>query len=127
MNRLDKSGYTMAETLVGFTLLAILMVSFVGIIRFASNMQMEADDRIRAKEYFEQEYYKTDAIKRALEGTSTELKADITGEAVFEEIDASGETVGNEIRLDADVISITDKSGEYGYRFYRIWHTRAGS
>lgn len=56
--KMNNSGSTMVEVLIGFVLLMILMASIVGIINLSSDLQMEAKDILDVQEQFQKEIYK---------------------------------------------------------------------
>ena len=63
------SGMTMVETLVAFTLLIIISLSFLAILHFSSRMTMEADDRRAIAQELDEKLARQDTTFTAVSAT----------------------------------------------------------
>ncbi len=58
----NNKGTTMVETLVSFVVLVIVFAALYGMIRFSSNLRMNAADAAKVRNSFNSEIYKSDNL-----------------------------------------------------------------
>lgn len=122
MNRKSfNAGSSMAEVIVGFALFVILMASFYGVFKLSNNMIMYSEDKLIIRQSFEKEFYKTEAINKAINHTSDFFDAEKLEDAIsFYECDSNGNKLSNgtELILNNALYKIYDKDGQYGIPVY---------
>ena len=91
--KLDNKGFTLVEIMAGFSLLMVIMVSFVKIINLSSELTTAAIDTQKSYSDFYEKYYEgknydspDDSTQKAFRSINNTNQSDLTCGGVYEQL-----------------------------------------